>query len=248
MNKNHGFNEFYFQDIDSDDKAYCLGFIAADGCIGSKYHLQITLAKKDIAILRKIQRHLECRKSVIKRYERDTKVGLCVSSQKIVIDLIDKGVTPRKSLTLCNVLDWIPDCHAGAFITGYFDGDGSVGIYEYMNKNGITKIRRLQVAICGTKETLRGICDYIKVSYKRILNLDTLKKNRNIFSLRLQSREEITQFYSLTLEKYLDSMPRKRRIFGKVLAYIDKMKDNTRGRREFYGKKLAAKTGIVLPG
>ncbi len=50
------YNENYFETIDSEDKAYFLGFIFADGCVtndSKKYRYQLTLKlhSKDVGIL-----------------------------------------------------------------------------------------------------------------------------------------------------------------------------------------------------
>ena len=51
-------NEFYFDNIDTEDKAYILGFIFADGCVHNNL-LTITLHKKDINTLKTINNFME---------------------------------------------------------------------------------------------------------------------------------------------------------------------------------------------
>ena len=50
--RKHFFNENYFEVIDSEDKAYWLGFISADGCVAksskyNSYRLQIAISSID---------------------------------------------------------------------------------------------------------------------------------------------------------------------------------------------------------
>ena len=57
-NRLHFFNENYFDKIDAPDKAYWLGFMFADGSVGTnRFDTQISLAIKDIGHLHKF---LEC--------------------------------------------------------------------------------------------------------------------------------------------------------------------------------------------
>ena len=48
----HNLNKEYFKNIDTEEKAYWLGFIAADGCVykmsKNAHRLQINLSYKDI--------------------------------------------------------------------------------------------------------------------------------------------------------------------------------------------------------
>ena len=52
--RKHFYNEDYFKVIDSEDKAYWLGFISADGSVSKDaYHIRISLSSIDIKHLEK---------------------------------------------------------------------------------------------------------------------------------------------------------------------------------------------------
>ena len=118
-------NESYFETIDTSEKAYWLGFIAADGCVmnnvGNRL-LTITLANKD-------KDHLELFKKCIQSNHliHDRKYGGCqldITREKMVRDLIKHGIVPRKSLVLKPPK--LLNRFISHWIRGYFDGDGSI--------------------------------------------------------------------------------------------------------------------------
>ena len=53
----YNFNEDYFEKIDTEDKAYFLGFIVADGCISSKFN-RISIIQKETDILYEFKRYI----------------------------------------------------------------------------------------------------------------------------------------------------------------------------------------------
>lgn len=117
----------FFDIINTEIKAYWLGFIAADGCIKNKNHLSLVLKSTD-------EKHIEIFLKDIKSEHpifHETRIvkgkiyhasGVNIGSQKIVQGLVEKGVCQQKSL----ILKWInvrSDLERH-FIRGYFDGDG----------------------------------------------------------------------------------------------------------------------------
>lgn len=115
----------YFKVIDSDEKAYWLGFIAADGCvfIGGRQHcLRIDLQPRDLHWLKRFRDIVAPGMVITKHGERSYSFG--IGSQELVHDLIALGITPRKS----NTLEWpkVPEPFVMPFLCGYFDGDGSL--------------------------------------------------------------------------------------------------------------------------
>jgi hypothetical protein len=113
----------YFKVIDSDEKAYWLGFIAADGVVyigGRQHTVRIDLQPRDRHWIERFRDIIAPGMQITKHGDRSYSFG--IGSQELVHDLIAIGITPRKSLTL----EWpqVPDPFVMPFLCGYFDGDG----------------------------------------------------------------------------------------------------------------------------
>lgn len=144
LTKLRKFDKKYFHSIDTNEKAYWLGFIYADGCVicnpeRRNYELSIQLNKNDDYILSKLSeniggnhklKYIHSRKEFNGyKYETDSCI-LRVYAKQIVDDLINNGVVPDKT----NQRDF-PECNEYfvAFLRGFLDGDGC--IYIQSNKN-----------------------------------------------------------------------------------------------------------------
>lgn len=149
-------NIIYFDEW-SNNMAYILGFIAADGCIidrskstGDKV-LSIALGEKDYSHLEKIRDELAPNKKI---WKYTKKIGknehliyyLRIGSRYICDKLMEIGIYHRKSKTL--KLPIIPDKYTNHFVRGYFDGDGSFGVYKNQERVSIAS---------GSKEFLEDI-------------------------------------------------------------------------------------------
>jgi len=91
-----------FSKINTPDKAYVLGFIIADGVINSKY--KVSISSKDFEILQKCKDLLGCDNAISEINNFDKRTGktykmyiLQICSKKLVDDLYNLGVKPRKS-------------------------------------------------------------------------------------------------------------------------------------------------------
>lgn len=124
--KRYRINEHVFDDIDSDEKAYLIGFIAADGGISEKqFKLTISISKKDEEILYFFKTILETDKPI----ESYNKHGfdyatLSITNKHLVECLMKIGLRERK--TWKNTIVNIDKKYLKGFIRGYFDGDGSI--------------------------------------------------------------------------------------------------------------------------
>lgn len=192
-------NENYFQELDSKDKAYFLGFIYADGFITKRSQgqniLGLTLA--EIEPIDKFKKYIQTDKKV--GYYKKTngysdksyEYKLALISDKLVSDIEKLGVVERKTLTLT-----FPDIREDLiphFIRGYFDGDGSVFLYKDSRKE-YSYNEYLGINICGTKEFLVALTKHLpfleegQCVYKekrRETNCWNLKMISNIRSLEL---------------------------------------------------------------
>jgi hypothetical protein len=128
----NNFNDDYFEKIDTEDKAYFLGLLFADGNVYLKrYRVQITLANEDAYILTKFA---ECINYSGKLYsDRGLYSKLILPSKKMCEDLILLGCTANKSLTL-KFPDKVPSELLHHFIRGYFDGDGHISKHKKLIK------------------------------------------------------------------------------------------------------------------
>lgn len=150
-------NETYFSCIDTPNKAYFLGFIAADGALVNNLNnslvLTISINKKDRIILETFKKEVEAdHKIQLLKRRNNSMVRLAFANKTITNDLINLGITERKSKTLTNIITNVPDAYKPAFIIGYFDGDGSVHKHSL---NGKT------VQLRGTFDFLSGIKEYL---------------------------------------------------------------------------------------
>jgi hypothetical protein len=124
MKRVNNFNDDYFETIDTEDKAYFLGLLFADGNVYTARHrVQITLANEDAYILKAFA---DCIGYTGKMYiDREKYSKLILPSKKMCEDLNRLGCTPNKSLTLQFPTE-VPDELMHHFIRGCFDGDGHV--------------------------------------------------------------------------------------------------------------------------
>ena len=142
--RKYNVNEKYFDIIDSQNKAYILGLLYADGYnCPQKGGIRLSLQYDDKEILERIRNELKSEKPLAFRkcsdhqasngfYSKDMYI-LDIYSAHICKTLESYGMTRNKSLTL-KYPDCIPEKFHSHFIRGYFDGDGS--LHNYTNKRG----------------------------------------------------------------------------------------------------------------
>ena len=135
-------NRNYFDVIDTEDKAYILGFLYADGNnFPKKSQITMGLEEKDKDILNKMNTCLQYSKELTYQdlsnkhdfgYSYEDMYKLCIYDKHMcnVLDL--RGMHPNKSLIL-EFPKWLHPSLYSHFIRGYFDGDGS--LYRRTFKN-----------------------------------------------------------------------------------------------------------------
>lgn len=117
------FNENFFSVIDTEAKAYWLGFLMADGYVNyTKGYIELTLKATDEEILHSLSRSLNMA-SVSITTPREGIVRLVLYSKRMVDDLSTLGCTQAKTHTI--EFPVLPPQLERHFIRGYFDGDGS---------------------------------------------------------------------------------------------------------------------------
>lgn len=135
----------YFDVIDTEEKAYWLGFIMADGCNNENRILRVTLNNRDRKHLEKLRKSLKSNAPI--KMERGNMCTLTVSSKILMQGLSKHGVIPNK--TFATRMPDIPKHLVRHFIRGIFDGDGCITLSK--------DLKRAAVDIAGTKELLEQI-------------------------------------------------------------------------------------------
>lgn len=145
-------NEHFFDVIDSEKKAYWLGFLTADGNVehtsANSKKVSIILKVEDESHLRKFSRDLDSNYPV--KIYGDT-CHITITSNPLGNALIDLGITPRKSFTV-NHCNKIPDHLLRDYYRGLVDGDGCI----HKRKDGF-----FEVGLVGTYDICKSFRDWI---------------------------------------------------------------------------------------
>lgn len=119
----------YFDVIDSERKAYFLGFFLADGSVSSTGRFSINIPSTDRNILDELALELNLSTKVIirERAARKVQAQLRWTNQQMFNTFKEVyNILPDKTHhpLLQNLLNKIPDEYKASFIRGFFDGDG----------------------------------------------------------------------------------------------------------------------------
>jgi len=166
--RKNNFNQDYFKVIDTEDKAYFLGLLYADGNVYMKRNrVQITLANEDSYMLDKFS---EVTESTAKLYNDRGKYSKVILESKILCeDIIKLGCFPNKSLTLqFPTEEQVPNHLLHHFIRGYFDGDGHVSLHKKLvNPYYYINLTSSEEFIVKLKDVLEEQGIITGTSYKR---------------------------------------------------------------------------------
>ena len=170
-------NQDFFKAINSQESAYFLGLLYADGCVSVRkcgYTLSIKLQIKDQIIIEKF-RDIMSPLSPIK--VSDGKYCYFRINQKeICQQLIRHGCVPKKSLIL-KFPETVPDELLSHFIRGYSDGDGC--IYNNKLKRGVNTIWK----IVSTKDFCERVKDLLKDKLKINSSISLSRPNNLVTSV-----------------------------------------------------------------
>ena len=146
-----------FETIDTEEKAYWLGFLYADGSVGSTDNrIELSLAEKDLKHIEKFREFTSIMNKISYR-EKTKSYRYSFKSIPCKADLIKQGCVPKKSLILnFPNKEQVPTNLIKHFIRGYFDGDG-----WFTNTNSC-----FQVGIIGTENFINGFLNVIEIENK----------------------------------------------------------------------------------
>jgi len=158
-----------FETIDTEEKAYWLGFLYADGSVGSNDNrIELGLAEKDLHQIEKFRDFIGINNKISYR-EKTKSYRYAFKSVPCKQDLVDHGCVSNKSLVLKFPTEQqVPSHLLRHFIRGYFDGDG-----WFTNTQNC-----FQVGIIGTVNFITGFLNSIELQNK---------KNKKIFTVHREN-------------------------------------------------------------
>lgn len=182
--RSYAIDKDYFNSIDTEAKAYWLGFILADGCIKKEGCVSIGLSYKDVDHLEKLKNAVQSDRPIVieTRNAFDNTYETCtfvMQNMNITNALRRYGIENHKS---CNekLSDLIPEHLMRHYIRGIYDGDGWIT----WNLNNHT----YEIGIGMGEECLLGIKAHLEsIGVKEY----PVKAYRNISRYRITSKKEI---------------------------------------------------------
>lgn len=150
-------DENIFKKIDTEEKAYWLGFLYADGCVNrTSNRIELSLKEEDYEHIVKFKNFLKSEHKIGKKSKTikdKTYINyrLGITNKNLKNDLIKHGCVPNKTKIL-----QFPKLNKKLvkhFIRGYLDGDGCI-THQTTSK--------MSLEILGTEDFLRAILDYYK--------------------------------------------------------------------------------------
>lgn len=222
LNKVHGnrkfdINENYFNIIDSERKAYFLGLIWADGSIlKSKGTLSIHLQKEDEYLLEEMRNDI-CPTKPLKYYQPKNpkwkeRAILTIHSYPLINSLINIGCIPNKRQGV-KFPNCIPNNLLPHFIRGYFDGDGSITIFNQISK-------RMTVYFTGALEFITELKNQLS-----LLNIDLNKitfdgRNNVTVSISTSKKTKLNTLFDILYNDSTLFMKRKKEKYEKIKTWI----------------------------
>jgi hypothetical protein len=199
-------NESVFEHIDTREKAYWVGFLAADGNITERC-LRIRLAKKDLDHLEKLKTFL-CSDHPIRNYVVDGHdcCDLAIHSKKIVSDLIAHGFSYNKTWSLS--VPKIDQLLLSSYILGVFDGDGSFA------RNGKGGAR---FSLSGCEDHLNQIQQVL--IHNCSLSKTKLYKGSGCYLLEYQGRFQIKRICDFMYRDINVFLARKRNVVKELYGF-----------------------------
>lgn len=181
----------FFDNINTERKAYWLGLLYADGCNNTKRNtIRISLQECDEYLLKELYKDVKCDKEVSHSYNKiyNKRYSFIILQNKYFSkSLMDKGVEDNKTFKIkFPSEDIVPKRLIRHFIRGYFDGDGCVSIYNN-NKSVID--------IVGNYDFIKELNNYINNNIDNMYKDNITKSNTsNVYNLLRSGNYKVQRF------------------------------------------------------
>ena len=205
-------NSNYFSNIDTEEKAYWLGVFYADGNIskeGEYKKIRFNTIDKDWlnSFINAIEYSGTFHTETHKTYNKDI-YCLIIGDDTLHDDLNTLGCVPNKTKVI--VFPSIKESLIRHFIRGYFDGDGTVGIYKNKSDNNYYTLRS---GFCsGSEQFIEQLAEKLPCVTKTIQK----RANSNLWTLMFSVKDSI-RLYNYMYKDATIWLQRKRDKFEKYI-------------------------------
>lgn len=186
FNRKYKVNHTFFSIIDSELKAYLLGFFAADGSVNKDGRISICISEKDSYIINLFRESI-CKEKIENKIinlkgtkNRQPQLTWRINSPTIIKDLEKFGIKNKKTYLELSMkdLDFNYRIH---FLRGFFDGDGHV-----------RKNRFEAVIVSATKNILNEFIEVLDVlNIKSKITID----NKGLFRMVIYGKINLSNFF-----------------------------------------------------
>lgn len=207
--------EDYFENIDSVDKAYWIGWLLSDGCIQNRqdkkgYEISLTLLAQDEHILHQLEEDLQVQGKVA-TFCNDYK-RFSLGCKKMVEDLEKYSLINNKTFT-CYISNLIPKKYYSHLLRGIFDGDGGITIYKRSNGQ-----INYELSFCGNEQIITKIKEILLEEIPQLKD-KTIEQESSIKRIRWGSLKDIILIRDF-LYKDCDNKHRLKRKYDKLFTLI----------------------------
>lgn len=183
-NKKQKCNDRYFQAIDTEEKAYWLGFLTADGCVtrgkklGDSPRISLHLAKQDYGHLVKLKQALQA-SQMISANERSC--SLTIFSAEMATDLAWHGMRPNKTFSTTSAQVAVElERH---YWRGVIDGDG-----DFAKSGDSLKLVGDYDVVLAFQKFVLSYCPQVRAN---------IRKNENIFTFSIRRQATLCMLQAM---------------------------------------------------
>ena len=210
-------NDTFFDNINSEEKAYLLGFLYADGYLAKDGRIGIRLKIDDVEILQMFQKYI-CPDTPIvhtnnQNLKRKSQVNLRWKSKQMYERLKQLGFNVDKTHTNSSIFKNISENYKLHFMRGFTDGDGC------LQANNLENGHKRKVSICwsnGTKEIFLDIKNWLNINSMKLYD------NNTYFVLRCDTRKDVYEIVNVLYNNCNLYLKRKKEIADRIIKFCSK--------------------------
>lgn len=213
-------DDIFFDEINTEEKAYMLGYYYADGtCNDKSYNITMSQTKEDSYIIElfkklspytKITETKECYNRTNGHISKPM-LSISINSKHMVETMTNYGIGKNKTYRTVTDFSFVPKEFMIHFIRGYFDGDGCVSV-----TNGIRKIKGREYKyhnytwsiISHNKEPLCFIKNFLEENYEIYSNV--IQEKRGNYLILINRKNDFFKFRDILYQNAEFFLSRKK--------------------------------------